>query len=71
MKRTVTIIATLALGLVGLLMSLCGGGISLMSLSAPGAAGVLVIAVPSLLLGIGLILACVRLLNRIRDEPDR
>ncbi len=70
MNRTLTTIVALTLGLVGLLMSLCGGGFSLMSLTAPGAGGVLVIAVPSLLLGIGLILACVRLLNRSDGKSD-
>ncbi len=70
LNRTLTSIAALTLGLVGLLMSLCGGGFSLMSLGYPDAAGVLVIAVPSLLLGIGFILASVRILNRKRGEPN-
>jgi hypothetical protein len=65
------ITGALLLGLVGLLMSLCGGGVSLMSLGQSGAAGVLVISIPSLLLGIGFIWLCIRILGRVPSEPDK
>jgi hypothetical protein len=56
-------------GLVGLLMSLCGGGFSLMALSSNVQTfSVLAIALPSLFAGVFLIWLCVRLLRRISKD---
>ena len=71
MQRALMIGLALLLGIVGLLMSLCGGGVSLMSLGDSGAASILVMSVPSLLLGIGLIWLCVRILRRIPTDPEK
>lgn len=70
MKRALMIVMALLLGIVGLLMSLCGGGFSLMSMGDSGAAGILAMSVPSVFLGIGLIWLCVRILRRVPNEPD-
>jgi hypothetical protein len=71
LKRALLIVGALLLGLVGLFMSLCGGGFSLMAVTNSGALAILPIAVPSLLGGISLIWGCVRILSRVTDEPDR
>jgi hypothetical protein len=52
MMRVLVIVGTLLLGLVGLTMSLCGGGVLIMTISDPELGSVLLIAVTSLLLGI-------------------
>jgi hypothetical protein len=69
-KRALTIVGTLLIGMLGLFMSLCGGGLTVLSLSASGADGLLAITIPSLLLGVGLIWLCVRTLRRMPPEPD-
>jgi len=72
-RRTLVIVGALLLGLLGLFMSLCGGGFTVMGfgLGEEGSSGVLALAVPSLLLGLGLIWLCVRILRRVPPEPDQ
>jgi hypothetical protein len=64
-------VGALLLGMLGLFMSLCGGGFTLMSFTEAHSTGLLVLTVPSLLLGIGLIWLCARILRRVPQEPDR
>ena len=54
MLRVRVIVGTLLLGLMGLGMSLCGGGVAIITLSSPGTenASILSIAFPCLLVGI-------------------
>jgi hypothetical protein len=62
--RALTIVVALLLGLIGLLMSLCGGGFLLNSLFAPGDAWIAVIAVPCVLAGLGLLWGASKLFRR-------
>jgi hypothetical protein len=64
--RILGIVAALLVGLIGLLMSLCGGGFTLMAVFAHhmSASGVLVISLPSLVAGVLLILAAMKLKKR-------
>ena len=64
MKRVLAIVGALVLGLLGLFMSLCGGGVALMGFTDRTAASLLVLSLPSLLFGLGLIWRCVRILRR-------
>lgn len=58
-------IGLLLLGLVGLLMSLCGGIFTISALGGGEMAGFLVISIPSLVLGLaGLVFAARRLRRR-------
>ncbi len=66
--RALTIVAALLLGLIGLLMSLCGGGFLLTTRPDMGIA---VIAVPSVLAGLLLIWGCAALLRRAARWKDR
>jgi hypothetical protein len=70
LKRALAIVGALILGILGLFMSLCGGGFTVMGLSEPGSAGLLVITIPSLLFGMALIWLCVRMLSRVPREPE-
>jgi hypothetical protein len=65
------IVGALLLGMIGLLMSLCGGGFTLMSLGQPQSVSFVAISVPAFLLGLGFIWLCVRILRRVPTEPDK
>ena len=76
MKRVVIIVAALVFGLIGLGMSLCGGGFLLVALiedfqrKSTEVSGVAVIAVPALLIGIALTVVCFRaLLKQSQNDP--
>ena len=76
MKRTLIILAALTFGLIGLGMSLCGGGFLLVALTedfqrkSTEVSGVAVIAVPALLIGIALTVVCFRaLLKQSQNDP--
>ena len=76
MKRMVIIIAALFFGLVGLGMSLCGGGFllaTLMDAAQHGSSeftGIAAIALPALLIGIGVAWVCLRILMKhSKDDP--
>ena len=67
MRRVLVVVAALLLGLVGLLMSLCGGGVMIMTISDPGSeleVAILTIAVPCLLLGIFFVWLSSRVLRK-------
>jgi hypothetical protein len=73
--RLLSIVAALLLGLIGLLMSLCGGGFTLMAVfnGNTSALGALAISLPSLGVGVSLILAATKIKKRAddaRDKPD-
>ena len=59
--RALTIVAALLLGLIGLLMSLCGGGFLLTSMLNLEVAA---IAGPCILVGLGLLWGAVKLFQR-------
>lgn len=77
MIRVLLILAALVLGLVGLFMSICGGGFLLTSLVAlfkggPGAAGavsIAMMAIPFILGGVLLVIVSVRFANRAAAKP--
>jgi hypothetical protein len=68
LKRVVIIVAALVFGLIGLGMSLCGGGFlfsvlfGIIKSGRQDYAGFLVIALPALLIGIALTVVCFRAL---------
>ena len=73
--RVLTILAALVLGLIGLFMSVCGGGFMLTALFNVFKAGdlggigfIAVIAIPSAIFGVGLIGASIRLVRRAVDR---
>ena len=66
--RALTIVAALLLGLLGLLMSLCGGGFLLNSILEPSVA---IIAAPCFLAGLGLLWGAVKLFRKARGEPSQ
>ena len=74
--RVLTILAALLLGLIGLFMSVCGGGFMLTALFTArdlgGIGFIAVIAIPSAIFGVGLIGASIRLVRRAAppEEPD-
>ena len=73
--RILGTVAALLLGLIGLLMSLCGGGFTLMAVLSGdrGTLGVLAISLPSLAFGIGFIRGAMKLKDRAdttHDKPD-
>lgn len=76
MKRILIILAALIFGLIGLGMSLCGGGFlfaTLMDSSQRKTSeyvGIAYIAVPALLIGIALTVICFRaLLKQSQNDP--
>jgi hypothetical protein len=73
--RILGIVTALLLGLIGLLMSLCGGGFTLMAVFSHNmsAAGVLVMSLPCLGVGVILILGAIKLKDRAaaRDPTNR
>lgn len=75
MIRVLMILAALLLGLIGLFMSVCGGGFAFATLFkasvlGPGAAGIAVIAIPSAIFGVMLIGASIRLVHRAVDRKQ-
>ena len=64
--RVLGIVAALLLGLIGLLMSLCGGGFTLVAVLSGdrGMFGVLAISLPSLAFGISFIWGAMKLKDR-------
>ena len=73
--RILGIVAALLLGLIGLLMSLCGGGFTLVAVFSGdrGMLGVLAISLPSLAFGLSFVWGAMKLKNRAdtaRDKPD-
>jgi hypothetical protein len=73
MTRVLIVLAALVLGLVGLLMSVCGGGVMLITISSPGGelGSILAIAVPSLLFGILFVWLSVVILRKKLAGRDR
>jgi hypothetical protein len=74
--RILAIVAALLVGLIGLAMSLCGGGVTLMAVFNGNfsALGVLAISLPCLGVGVSLILAAIKLKKRAgvtRDPANR
>jgi hypothetical protein len=76
LKRVVIIVAALVFGLIGLGMSLCGGGFLFAALmedfhrKSTEVSGIAVIAVPALLIGIALTVVCFRaLLKQSQNDP--
>jgi hypothetical protein len=69
--KVVGTIALLALAAVGLLMSLCGGVVTVGGLATQGMSGILVLSVPSLLGGIAVVwFAARKALQRVRTPPE-
>lgn len=68
--RVFVIVSALLLGLIGLGMSLCGGGVMIMTAASPGGeiGYVLPIAVPSLIFGILFAWLSVRILRKRLDR---
>ena len=54
-RKVIGTLALLAVGTLGLLMSLCGGAFTITGLGTSEALGALVIAIPSLLVGLALL----------------
>ena len=67
MGRVVIVLAALLLGLVGLFMSLCGGTVTVMTMRSPGEMGMLLVAVPSVAVGIFLLVVTYRIFRGMRD----
>jgi hypothetical protein len=72
MTRVLIVVAALVLGLIGLLMSVCGGGVVLMTISSPGGqiGSILMIAVPSVLFGILFVWVSVVILRKNLANRD-
>ena len=72
MLRVLVIGSMLLLGLIGLGMSLCGGGVVIMTISSPGAenASILSIAVPCLLVGAFFVWISVVILRKKLNRQD-
>ena len=73
--RILSIVTALLLGLIGLLMSLCGGGFTLVAVLSGdrGAWGILAISLPSLAFGLSFVWGAMKLKDRAdtaRDKPD-
>lgn len=74
MPRVLLIVGALLLGLIGLGMSLCGGGVLVMMIPNGGGeyGSVIVIAILGLVLGIFCVMASVFVLRKKLDrQPDR
>ena len=73
MIRVLVIVGTLLLGLIGLGMSLCGGGVVIMSAMSPATdrSLILTIALPSLLVGILFVWVSAVILRKKLDGQDR
>ncbi|HEY6927091.1 MAG TPA: hypothetical protein VI653_26675 [Steroidobacteraceae bacterium] len=73
MMRVLVIGVTLLLGLIGLGMSLCGGGVLIMSISSPGPelGSIIVIPIASLLLGFLFVSLSVVILRKKLDGRER
>ena len=71
--RILGIVAALLLGLIGLLMSLCGGGFTLVAVlsSDRGMLGVLAISLPSLAFGLSFVWGAMKLKNRAETARDK
>jgi len=76
LKRALTIMAALVFGLIGLGMSLCGGGFLFAALTdaiqrrTSEFSGIAVIALPCTMIGVALTVVCFRaLLKQSRDDP--
>ena len=73
--RMLGIVGALLLGLIGLLMSLCGGGFTLVAVLSGdrGMFGILAISLPSLAFGLSVFWGAMKLKKRAdttRDKPD-
>ncbi len=73
--RVLGIVAALLLGLIGVLMSLCGGGFTLVAVLSGdrGMLGVLAISLPSLAFGLSFVWGAMKLKDRAdttRDKTD-
>ena len=71
MMRVLVIVGTLLLGLIGLGMSLCGGGVAIITISSPGAelgSSLLSIAVFCLLVGLFFVWLSVVILRKKLNE---
>jgi hypothetical protein len=73
--RILGTVAALLLGLIGLLMSLCGGGFTLMAVLSGdhSALGILVLSLPSLAAGMSLFWGALKVKDRAdttHDKPD-
>jgi choline-glycine betaine transporter len=70
MLRVLTVLGALLLGLIGLAMSLCGGGFLLSSGIAPFNLGMVLITVPCIVVGIALLWGAAKLLKQASGEPS-
>jgi hypothetical protein len=72
MMRVLVVVGALLLGLIGLGMSLCGGGLMMIATSSPGTelGSVLAIAVPCLLVGIFFVWLSVIILRKKIDRAS-
>ena len=73
--RILGVVTALLLGLIGLLMSLCGGGFTLVALLSGdrGMVGILAISLPSLAFGLSFVWGAMKLKDRAdttRDKTD-
>ena len=71
--RALIVFGALLLGLIGLFMSLCGGGFvigALLNFHDRSSGSIAAIAIPCALIGVGLIAASVRLTRRAAEESD-
>ena len=71
--RILGIVAALLLGLIGLLMSLCGGGFTLVAVLSGdrGMLGVLAISLPSLAFGLSFVWGAMKLKDRADTNRDK
>jgi hypothetical protein len=70
--RILGTVAALLLGLIGLLMSLCGGGFTLVAVLSGdrGMVGILAISLPSLAFGLSFVWGAMKLKNRADTARD-
>lgn len=74
MKRVLITLAALLFGLIGLGMSLCGGGVLVIGIvnavrtQSTGLVGIIGIAVPSIVLGVAIVVGCVNLIKKADED---
>lgn len=73
--RALIVVGALLLGLIGLFMSLCGGGFALGALfnfRDPSSGSIATIAIPCAVVGVVLVVASIRLVRQAaaRDDTD-
>ena len=74
MKRVLVTLAALLFGLIGLGMSLCGGGVLVIGIvnavrtQSTGLVGIIGIAVPFIVLGVAIVVGCVNLIKKADED---